>query len=98
MKNTKIAILFFVMATTFSALGNEKNRPYRSDKKSPMAEMTAEQRETMAARHEKLAGCLRSGKPMAECHEEMMGVEDCRMMGKMHSRGMMDGSEKKRDK
>lgn len=94
MKNMVLTVLFLVTAITFSAVGKDKAR----DKKGHMMELTAEERETMAARHEKLAGCLRSGKPMSECREEMTGVDDCPMMGKMHSRGMMDGNEKKRDK
>lgn len=94
MKKLIVSILLLTTAISFSAQGNDKKR----DKAHFTKEMTAEERETMAARHEKLAGCLRSGKPMGECKEEMMGVEDCRMMGKMHSRGKMDGNEKYRDK
>ena len=94
MKNLSLTILLMITAISFSAQGNDKKR----DKPYSAKEMTAEERETMAARHEKLAGCLRSGKPMGECKDEMMGVEDCRMMGKMHSRSKMDGNEKHRDK
>lgn len=94
MKNAVLPILFLVSAISFSAVGKD----YSRDKKGQMMDLTVEERETMAAHHEKLAGCLRSGKPMGECREEMMGVEDCPMMGKMHSRGTMDGKAKKRDK
>jgi len=54
-----------------------------------------EMREKMAAYHEQLAACLRSDKPMAECHkeamkhhQEMMGgmsKEGCTMMDKDHT-------------
>lgn len=94
MKKMFLTVFFLLSAITFTAVGKDKDRSY----KTQMMNLTTEERETMAARHEKMAGCLRSGKPMTECREEMMGVEDCPMMGKMHSRGMMDGSEKKRDK
>lgn len=46
-----------------------------------------EAREKMAAFHEQLAACLRSDKPIAECHKEamkhrheMMSKEGCPMM------------------
>ena len=49
-----------------------------------------ETREKMAAFHEQLAACLRSDKPIADCHKEamkhhkdmmgMMGKEGCTMM------------------
>ncbi len=46
-----------------------------------------EMREKMATFHEQLAACLRSDKPIAECHKEamkhhheMMGTEGCSMM------------------
>lgn len=34
-------------------------------------ELTKEQRAVMADHHEKMAACLRSDKPMKQCHEEM---------------------------
>jgi hypothetical protein len=46
-------------------------------KMKEMKELTTEQRKEMAAKHEKMAACLKSSKPMKECHEEMKG-----MMGK----------------
>lgn len=46
-----------------------------------------EQREKMATIHEQLAACLRSDKPIADCHKEamkscqdMMGKDGCPMM------------------
>jgi hypothetical protein len=60
-------------------------------------QMTAEQRSKMAEAHEKLAACLRSDRPVSECHDEMMKSHDsgccggdCPMMhgkGKKHSHG-----------
>ncbi len=63
---------------------------------------TAAQREKMALIHEKMAACLRSDRPFAECRQEMMracraelGVGGCRMMqdGRPWGRrgGMMRG-------
>lgn len=49
-----------------------------------------ESREKMAMFHEQLAACLRSDKPIAECHEQAMkhhhemGDEGCPMMDKDH--------------
>jgi len=47
-----------------------------------------ELRDQMAAVHQRMASCLRSEKPIAECREEMrrncakfMGEQDCSMMG-----------------
>ncbi len=94
MKNL-IATAMVITVTTLTVWGLEKATV---EKKTQMAEMTAEQRETMATKHEKLATCLRSGKLMGECREEMMGVEDCSMMGMKHGKGMMEGYEKKRNK
>jgi hypothetical protein len=52
--------------------------------------MTTEQRQQMAAVHEKAAACLRSDRPVSECHAEMMkgcqaamGSGMCPMMGGM---------------
>lgn len=88
MKKINLAILVLLAAFIQPALGRDK---------AGMMEVTTEQRETMAARHEKLASCLRSGKPMNDCHEEMMGVEDCPMMGmgKMHDKDKRKDSKKK---
>ena len=55
-------------------------------KKAP--EITSEQRQKMAGIHDKMASCLRSERPVSECHEEMkkgcgdtMGKDGCPMMG-----------------
>ena len=56
---------------------------------------TKEQRETMAKAHEKAAACLRTARPVGDCHAEMMqacgavmGNQGCGMMGA----GMMNGN------
>jgi hypothetical protein len=58
-------------------------------------QMTKEQRQKMAEMHQKMADCLKSDKPMSECHAEMMkecqdkmGGEGCPMMGH-HGEGHM---------
>jgi hypothetical protein len=68
----------------------------------PAANPTAppkEVREKMATVHEQMAACLRSDKPLADCHSEMMkncqdtmGKKDCPMMG----HGMMGSGSGKR--
>lgn len=66
---------------------------------------TPEQRQQMAAVHQKMADCLKSDRPIGECRTEMMsscrmmmGEKGCPMMestgggmgpGMMHRRGMM---------
>jgi hypothetical protein len=63
-------------------------------KKSPPAEPTPEARQHMADVHQKMADCLRSERPLAECRtemmsscQEMMGEGGCPMMG--HGAGGM---------
>jgi len=57
---------------------------------SKAANMTVEQRESMAKAHEQMAVCLRSDKDMTVCHDELMtscrGTDACPMMG-MDRRG-----------
>ena len=57
--------------------------------KAPPPAPTAEQRQKMAEVHQKMADCLRSDRPMAECRNEMatachdmVGAGGCPMMGK----------------
>ncbi len=83
--------LFFAMmitALTFNVLSAAE------PKKEKTMEPTTEQRQKMAEAHEQMATCLRSDKPIAECHkelvgkcEETMGKGGC-MMG-MHMKGKM---------
>jgi len=75
-----IAALALVAAASASAAEPKKAAP---------AEPTPEARQQMAAVHEKMAQCLRSDRPMAECRTEMMnacqemvGAGSCPMMGK----------------
>ena len=75
--------------------------------KAVPAEPTPEVRREMAAVHKKMAGCLESERPIAECRAEMMkscqtmmGEGGCPMMGSMgggmmHGPGMMHGGEPK---
>ncbi len=70
-----------------------------------MPELTKEERtkhadrmDKMAEAHKKMAECLRSDKPMSECHEEMKkecpmaNSDHCPMMEEMHGmRGMHPG-------
>jgi hypothetical protein len=65
-----------------------------SESKSPV-KLTSEQRQRMAGLHEKMASCLRSDRPMAECRQEMMkgckdtmGKDGCPMMGGKMGHGM----------
>jgi hypothetical protein len=58
---------------------------------TPAAGPSKEMREKMAAFHEQLAACLRSDKPIADCHkeamkhhQEMMGKDGCPMMDMDH--------------
>ena len=65
-----------------------------SSHKKAIMNMTPAQREEMAATHEKMAACLRSDKPMMDCHKEMMesckmGKNACPMMEMGHMHGMM---------
>jgi len=87
--------LFGCFATTAFAQGAKAS-------KGP--DMTAEQRQKMADAHEKMAACLRSDRPIADCHDELMkscqaamGSDACPMMGgkmggmKHHGKMMQPG-------
>lgn len=95
MIRTMIVCMTFAQATAFGA-----------DKtKVKAAQMTPEQRQSMATSHEKMAVCLRSDRPFEDCKKEMMesckdmmGKDGCPMMdhmGKMH--GMDKGMKDKKD-
>ena len=88
----KLALLICVMSITGGfAHADDMNKANSSDHKkmaSKMAVMTPEQRGKMADAHDKMASCLRSDRPMKDCHEEMMkscqenmGKEGCPMGG-----------------
>lgn len=91
MKKTMIALSASLMAMLgAAALGQEKAPPA-----AQAPQMTKEQRAKMATAHEKMAACLRSDRPLTDCHDEMMkSCQDamgsagmCPMMGMGH--GMM---------
>ena len=97
---TLLMILCLGSAITYAHEGSEMDK---SDKMQKMwMEMTPEKRQTMATGHEKLAVCLRSTRPMTECHDEMqkscddtMGKEACSMMDMKHHKDMHRKSGKK---
>jgi hypothetical protein len=68
--------------TTFAA------EPEHMDHPAPTKEMRA----TMAAAHEQMAACLKSDRPIAECHAEMMKHHDEYMMH--HEDGEHEGMDK----
>lgn len=86
------ALTVVIIGISAHALGADKSKMMNM-------EMTTEQRQTMAATHEKMATCMRSDKPMDECKTEMMksceesmGKDGChKMMGKMHGMKGMHG-------
>jgi hypothetical protein len=93
--NAKISVLILTgLLGSAVARGAEKAKPAAQPKSS---EVSYEQRQKLADIHEKTAACLRSNKPIEECHKEMMtychdemGKEGCPMMGhmgKMHGKG-----------
>jgi hypothetical protein len=100
MKTTIATFMILIAFANTTAFGADKT-------KKKMMEPTTEQRQNMAATHEKMAVCLRSDKPMEDCKKEMMqscqdtmGKDGCPMMmdhkGKMHEKGkgMMHDQEK----
>lgn len=65
---------------------------------APPAEPSKEMRAKMASAHERMAACLRSERPMAECRSDMMkschevmGERGCPMMGMGMKREGMKG-------
>ena len=99
--NNFASVLFVVWLSAQTTFAGDVGKRF-SDMKMPP--MTTEQRQKMADAHEKMAACLRSDKPVSDCHEEMMkacqegmGKGGCPMMsGKghgMHSGHMMHSSE-----
>jgi hypothetical protein len=88
--NEVLAILLAVTLFSSVAMGSESAAPT-----PPMP--SKEMREKMASMHERMATCLRSEKPFAECRDEMMkscqqlsGENGCPMMG-MGMHGKMKG-------
>jgi len=62
-----VLLLGTVLMLSSSAFAEGKNT-----KSSKMPEMTVEQRNKMAGVHEKMAACLRSDRPLNDCHDEMI--------------------------
>lgn len=91
--STLLVVLTFGLGTP--AFGAEKGKAMEMKE---MAEPSREKRQSMAAAHEKMAACLKSESPFAQCHKEMMrtcmetmGKEGCPMMG--HGMKHSDKSE-----
>ena len=77
-------MLVFVVSTSFAA----------------SAEVSKEGRQKMAGMHAKMADCMKSDKPMADCQsdmmkscQDMMGKSGCPMKGMMGGPGMMMNHE-----
>lgn len=92
----KIIMFLFVLNIASNLAVAEDGSKSAMHKKMPP--MTTEQRQKMADAHEKMATCLRSDKPMEECHEAMMksckenmGKDGCPMMGDK-GKGMHHGN------
>ena len=92
------AILLLLFAGGASADDTRNPKPG-----SDSSQLNLEQRQKMASLHDKMAACLRSEKPLADCRQEMwksckeMGKEGgCPMMGEHH--GKMHGSWMHRDR
>lgn len=93
MTRTRMVVLSAALGAILggSALAQEKT--------PPAPQMTKEQRMKMATAHEQMAACLRTDRPLADCHQEMMktcqdtmgtGAGMCPMMGGMGmGHGMM---------
>ncbi len=101
----KIAMFLFVVCMSgHVAIADDAGKQSPSKKMSmpPTQMMTTDQRQKMADAHERMAVCLRSDKPVSDCHEEMkkacqegMGKDGCPMMGGkgMHHGHRMDHDE-----
>ena len=95
MKKVVISVLA-AMCFANLTFAEDKAPKAAETKKDETIVHTKEQRAEMATRHEKMAECLRSDKPMSDCHKQMQaGCKEggCPMMGqKMGHKGcpMMD--------
>lgn len=72
----KITIFSTVCLLSLSAFTEGRAQTANTDNQP---QLTLEQRESMAKAHEKMAACLRSKRPVNECHSEMM--ESCKQHG-----------------
>lgn len=102
MKKMMIAILVCGFMSGGAVAQDAKTAMSAKTNKKALTQVTPEQRGKMASMHEKMAGCLRSDKPLSNCHSEMqsscremMGSEGCSMGGQMggmmQHEGMMGG-------
>jgi predicted HAD superfamily phosphohydrolase YqeG len=101
MTRTIVAFALFLAASAAPALCADMKK---ADHKMAVMNMTPEQREEMAKTHEKMAACLRSDKPMMDCHKEMMesckmGKTSCPMMGRgmKHDHSKMEQEDSDKD-
>lgn len=82
--NSRIAILVCGLTLVLAGVAGANHHEH-----GDMPEMSKEQRQKMAVMHDTMAACLRSDKPMKQCHEDMMkschdeGENGCPMMGDM---------------
>jgi hypothetical protein len=83
-----------LLATVTLILGSTSWAFAAEPPSAPATGPSKETREKMAVVHEQLAACLRSDKPIAECHKEamkhheemgMMGKEGCTKMDMDHT-------------
>ena len=81
---TTVACAIALLSAAGASLAAE---PEHMDRPAPSKEMRA----TMASAHEQLAACLRSDRPMAECHEEMMKQHEMMHPGHEEHEGMGQG-------
>jgi len=88
----------FILAMFASMMFAGATPAIAADQPSPAAPPapSKEMREKMAAMHERMAACLRSDRPVADCRKEMqqgcqavMGKEGCPMTGMGMHGGMM---------
>lgn len=97
---TVSVLLIMGASAAFSATAPAASPPAANPPTASPAAPSKETREKMASLHEQMAACLRSDKPIADCHSQMMkscqdamGEQGCRMMG----HGMMGGGSGKHD-
>lgn len=109
MKNLIIMLISLIFLGAQIVLSEDAEKNKSSEKTTLSAgksviEISDEQRKLMAERHERMANCLRSDKPLKTCRTETMGSEmmrgyshmmwgeDCPMMNEgnmMKSKNMM---------
>lgn len=79
----------WIVALALLALASAGRTLAADTKTTPLPEPTAEQRQKVAEVHQKMAECLRSTRPIAECRSEMaaacqgLGAGTCPMMSSM---------------